>query len=267
MRELIVRGVSGLLYVVLILSSLFFHQLTFSIVLMIFSTLAILEFHRLINHKSFLAIALLLLLVYNFYQSHIDQSVLIFPLAANLVCQIFLLERLFFEKSFKFNYGFKSFLSICYLAFGCFFIIALAGTDENYQPKTLLLFYLLVWVNNSFAYFVGKKLGKKPLFPSISPKKTWEGFLGGLFFKVITAVIFQQFQLDFSLGFYIIFGIVIAILATIGDLIQSKFKRHADVKDSGSLIPGHGGFFDRMDSVIFSSPWIYLIINLHQYVS
>ena len=80
-------------------------------------------------------------------------------------------------------------------------------------------------------------------------------------------MIFQQFQLDFSLGFYIIFGIVIAILATIGDLIQSKFKRHADVKDSGSLIPGHGGFFDRMDSVIFSSPWIYLIINLHQYVS
>ena len=77
-----------------------------------------------------------------------------------------------------------------YIVLGCFFIIALAGTAENYNPDSVLLFYLLVWVNSSFAYLIGKKIGKNPLFKSISPKKTWEGFLGGLIFSALVAIIF-----------------------------------------------------------------------------
>ena len=150
---------------------------------------------------------------------------------------------------------------------GLFFIIALAGTGENYNPTEVFLFFILVWVNNSFAYLIGKKVGKRPLFKSISPKKTWEGFLGGLLFTVIAAIIIYYYKADFSLNFYLIYAILITVLATFGDLIQSKFKRQANVKDSGSLIPGHGGFFDRMDSVIFCAPWIYFFVKLNQYVS
>ena len=131
----------------------------------------------------------------------------------------------------------------------------------------VLLFYMLVWVNNSFAFFIGKKIGKRPLFKSISPKKTWEGFLGGLLFTIIAASIFYYSKAFFSLNFYILLAVLIATLSTLGDLVQSKFKRYADVKDSGSLIPGHGGFFDRMDSVIFSAPWVYFLIKLNHYVS
>ena len=89
-----------------------------------------------------------------------------------------------------------------------------------------------------------------------------EGFLGGLIFTIIAAFIIYYYKADFLLNFYLIYAILITVLATLGDLIQSKFKRHANVKDSGSLIPGHGGFFDRMDSVIFSAPWIYFFVKL-----
>jgi phosphatidate cytidylyltransferase len=267
MREIYVRGMSGGLYATLIVIALFNNQITFSIVLVVFSTLALIEFQRLINYKSYFAITLLLLLVYNFYKSHIDHSALIYLLIPNFTTHFFLFYKLFKSKKIKFKYITKSILSSLYLALGCFFIIALAGTAENYNPMEVLLFFILVWVNNSFAYLIGKKIGKRPLFKSISPKKTWEGFLGGLLFTVIAAVIIYYYKGDFSLNFYIVYAILIPVFATLGDLIQSKFKRHANVKDSGSLIPGHGGFFDRMDSVIFSAPWIYFIIKLNQYVS
>jgi len=267
MKELTVRGISGGVYIVLVLSSLFINQITFSIVIIFFSLIALIEFQRLIDYRGFLAIALLPLMVYNFYKSNLNHSDLIYPLFLNLISQFILLYLLFTNKNLKFNYLTKSLLSCLYLALGSFFIIALADKDENYLPKTVLFFYLLIWVNNSIAYLIGKKIGKNYIFKSISPKKTWEGFLAGLVFTVLTALIFYQFTLDYSIKFYIIIALLISILSTLGDLIQSKFKRYANVKDSGSLIPGHGGFFDRMDSVIFAAPWIFLVFNIKEYVS
>ena len=267
MREIYIRGISGGLYAISILIALFNNQITFSIVIIVFSVLALIEFQRLINYKSYFAITLLLLLVYNFYRSHIDYSSILYLLIANFASHFFLFYKLVKSKKIKYKYITKSTLSTLYLALGCFFIIALAGTGENYNPMEVLLFFILVWVNNSFAYLIGKKIGKRPLFESISPKKTWEGFLGGLVFTIIAAFIIYYYKADFLLNFYLIYAILITVLATLGDLIQSKFKRHANVKDSGSLIPGHGGFFDRMDSVIFSAPWIYFFVKFNQYVS
>ena len=267
MREIFIRGISGILYATIILIGLFSNQITFSIVLSFFSILALIEFQRLINYKSYFAIALLLLLVYNFYKSHIDPSTLTYLLIANFTSHFFLLYELFKNKKIKYKYITKSILSSLYITLGCFFIIALAGTAENYNPMEVLLFYILVWVNNSFAFLIGKKIGKSPLFKSISPQKTWEGFLGGLLFTIITASIFYFSKAFFSLNFYIIIAILISIFSTLGDLVQSKFKRFAEVKDSGYLIPGHGGFFDRMDSVIFSAPWMYFLLKINQYVS
>ena len=267
MKEIYIRSISGVLYVTSILVGLFNNQIAFSIVILIFSILALIEFQRLISYKSYFAIALLILLVYNFYKSHIDHSSVIYLLIANFTSHFFLLYKLFKNQKIKFKYITKSILSATYLSLGCFFIIALAGTAESYNPLEVFLFYMLVWVNNSFAFLIGKKIGKRPLFKSISPKKTWEGFLGGLLFTIITASVFYYSKAFFSLNFYILLAIIIAILSTLGDLVQSKFKRYANVKDSGSLIPGHGGFFDRMDSVIFSAPWMYFLIKLNQYVS
>lgn len=267
MKELHVRGISGLLYASLILGSVFFHQLSFTLIILLFSTLAIIEFQRLIDHKSYMPIALVVLLVYNFYQSKINTPELFYPLISVLIAHVFLVYWLFTPRTIQLKYLSKTLLTLFYLGLGCFFINALAGSAEGFEPKNVMLFFLLIWTNNSFAYLIGKKLGKNPLFSRISPNKSWEGFFGGVFFSIVAAFIFQIFYSNHSLAFYLITAFLTAILASLGDLIQSQFKRYAKVKDSGSLIPGHGGFFDRMDSAIFVAPWFYLLLNLKEYVS
>ena len=126
--------------------------------------------------------------------------------------------------------------------------------------------YSFVWTNNCFAYIFGKYLGKKLLFPSISPKKTWEGFWGGGLGCFGLGLLLMFLNTGLVKWIFPVLAVVIISTATIGDLIQSKFKREAKVKDSGSLIPGHGGFFDRMDSVLYTAPFIYLILKLSEYV-
>jgi len=267
MRELFVRGISGLFYVGLILGSVYYDRLIFTLVILIFSGLAMVEFQRLVNHKSYMSIALAILLAYNFYQSKINTPELFYPLLSVFMAHVFLIYWLYSKKSISLGYLSRTLLSLFYIGLGCFFIIALAGNVNQYQPQNILLFFVLIWINNSCAYFIGKKLGKNPLFLRVSPKKTWEGFVGGLIFTLITALIFHHFYANQSILYYLIIALITSVLATLGDLIQSLFKRYAKVKDSGSLIPGHGGFFDRMDSAIFVAPWFYLLLNYKEYVS
>jgi phosphatidate cytidylyltransferase len=183
------------------------------------------------------------------------------------MAHLFLIYWLYSNKAIELGYLSRTLLTVFYMGLGCFFIIAIVGNADQYQPKNILLFFMLIWINNTFAYLVGKKLGKNPLFSRVSPKKTWEGFVGGLVFNFISVFIFQYFYANQSIIHYLITAFVTGVLATLGDLIQSQFKRYAKVKDSGSLIPGHGGFFDRMDSAIFVAPWFYLLLNFKEYVS
>ena len=104
----------------------------------------------------------------------------------------------------------------------------------------------MVWVNDSFAYLVGKNFGRQKLFPSISPKKTVEGFLGGLFFSCIASYFIATFTDTLNFTSWLILSIIISVFGTIGDLIESKFKRQAKVKDSGAIMPGHGGLLDQI---------------------
>jgi phosphatidate cytidylyltransferase len=130
-----------------------------------------------------------------------------------------------------------------------------------------LSMYFLIWTNNSFAYLAGKKWGKTPLFPEVSPKKTWEGFWGGAFACFLLSIVLLSLHPEFKFWVFPILALIIIVAATLGDLIQSKFKREAQVKDSGSLIPGHGGFYDRMDSVLYTAPFVNLFLIFVNYVS
>ncbi len=107
----------------------------------------------------------------------------------------------------------------------------------------------------------------KKLFERISPKKTVEGFLGGLVFSAVAAYLVYFFTGLLNLHTWIGLAVILSIFGTLGDLIQSKFKRQAGVKDSGRLMPGHGGLFDRLDSIIFASPFVYAYLQLLNYVS
>lgn len=124
--------------------------------------------------------------------------------------------------------------------------------------KLVFFLVLVVWLGDSGAYYVGKKFGKHKLSPRISPKKTVEGLFGGIAMSIITAVVVHfTFFKTFPLPHAIIAGVILSFAGVVGDLAESMWKRSADVKDSGTLLPGHGGFLDRFDSILFTAPILY----------
>tara|TARA_B100000902_G_C26948629_1_gene734654 strand:- start:242 stop:667 length:426 start_codon:yes stop_codon:yes gene_type:complete len=130
-----------------------------------------------------------------------------------------------------------------------------------FSPLYLFLFFSSTWINNIFAYLIGSKFGKNKILEEISPNKTWEGFFGG-FFASLTFIYFMELNFKLFDIYWIVLGIMIPVVSLIGDLLQSFYKRRAKIKDSGNLIPGHGGFYDRMDSVIYSAIYYYLFLKI-----
>lgn len=140
----------------------------------------------------------------------------------------------------------------------------LLATPFGYMQAGCLFFYLAVlgtWASDSFAYFSGFFFGKRKLCPSISPKKTFEGFLGGVVGTVLLIVLLGASS-GFSILMMLILGLLIAALASVGDLVESLFKRYVGIKDSGTIFPGHGGVLDRFDSMLFSVPLVYWFYRL-----
>lgn len=128
-----------------------------------------------------------------------------------------------------------------------------------YGFNLLLLLLVCIWANDTGAYIVGSKFGRHRLFPSLSPKKSWEGFFGGMLFSVIASSVIMALEGIDELPMAILLGVIITIFATWGDLFESMLKRNAGVKDSGSLIPGHGGVLDRIDSLLFVGMWVLFL--------
>ncbi len=120
---------------------------------------------------------------------------------------------------------------------------------------------VITWVTDSVAYFIGIKFGKTPLAPAISPKKTREGSLGGILFAAIFAAVFALIN-EYSILPIVALGIFLSIIGQTGDLVESAMKRERVVKDSGKILPGHGGILDRFDSLLFVIPTLYLILKL-----
>lgn len=121
---------------------------------------------------------------------------------------------------------------------------------------------LLVWANDTFAYFAGSLFGKHRIAPEISPKKSWEGFAGGLVLALVTAYVLSRFYFSLNLVQWMVVASLVVVFGTIGDFFESWLKRQAGVKDSGSLMPGHGGFLDRFDALIFCLPLVTIYLML-----
>jgi len=135
-------------------------------------------------------------------------------------------------------------------------------TIEGYQPKLVIGFFFLLWANDTGAYLTGITLGKHPMFPRISPKKSWEGFAGGFFFTQIVAFIISKYFIGLEMTDWIVIAVIICIFGVWGDLIESMLKRSLSIKDSGNILPGHGGILDRFDSVLFSAPIVFVYLQL-----
>ena len=141
-------------------------------------------------------------------------------------------------------------------------IIYFSNSWIYWYSEGILSILIATWTFDSFAYIIGVKFGKNKILPSISPKKSWEGFFGGMIVTIILAFLYCLYEEKNFTDDYMLLAIIVPFLATLGDFIQSAYKREAGVKDSGNLIPGHGGMLDRMDSLLISIPFSYTILIL-----
>lgn len=151
------------------------------------------------------------------------------------------------------------FSSLLYVALPFIISILSLKTIPEFS-KILLGVFIIIWLNDAGAYFVGRAIGKNKLMPSVSPGKTIEGFVGGGLIGILAASIVYKYLGLESLTSWIIIAIIIWITGAIGDLIESSWKRNLNLKDSGTLMQGHGGFLDRLDSFIYSIPFVVLFL-------
>jgi phosphatidate cytidylyltransferase len=146
----------------------------------------------------------------------------------------------------------------------CFFIsIAFHHSGfENYHFQLVLGYFLILWANDSGAYFIGKFFGRHHLFERISPKKTWEGSFGGLTVSLLTVVLASRYLTILQLADRICIALIIVVSGTFGDFIKSLMKRSLHIKDTGTILPGHGGILDRFDTLLGSAPFVFAYLAL-----
>ncbi|MGJ8759886.1 MULTISPECIES: phosphatidate cytidylyltransferase [unclassified Polaribacter] len=261
MSNLLKRSLSGIIYVLIFISAILFSKESYVVLTTIFGLLCVWEFSKLINFKGMIGYIFFCLTLFLMLKRPESYAVIII-LGITIISSLSLIYYLFTKKEISFsNDRSKSGLLIRYPIFSMIFLILLPIYKDGYNPHLIISILIMIWVNDSFAFLVGKNFGKRKLFISVSPKKTQEGFLGGLAFALIAAFIISKFNTDFTVVNWLVIAVIVSVIGTIGDLVESKFKRQANIKDSGTIMPGHGGILDRLDSLLFAAPFVYLYIN------
>ena len=179
-------------------------------------------------------------------------------------CLFTILAIVSFYEMWKLRNGKSKFLAFSYVLIP-FILIQLIVTKEdqqNWNSNLILFMFILTWTFDTFAYLFGVRFGKHKIMPSISPKKSWEGFGGGFVFSIIASYLSYSYFKFEDIRIPLIISIILPFTATLGDFIESHYKREAGVKDSGNLIPGHGGILDRMDAFMITIPAIYILTKL-----
>jgi phosphatidate cytidylyltransferase len=253
-------------YVALVAGGIFFGSCTFLCLFSIVTVLCLKEFYGLINvHKraqislwyNCLGGFLLFLSTYLYAAKIVPGFVFFFYLV--YVVGIFVLE-LYEKRQDPLIHSAYIFLGQVYIALplSLLNIIAFLPVEKVvYHPFPVLALFVFIWVNDSGAYVTGMLLGKHPLFKRISPKKTWEGFAGGLLFTVAASFVFTHFEQSIPFYHWMGLAVTVVIFGTWGDLFESLMKRTLEIKDSGKTLPGHGGFLDRFDSLLLA---IYAVL-------
>ena len=261
MTNLLRRATSGFIYAVLFITAIMYSKESYIILISLFGLISLREFLKLLNFNNsviYLLFVGLILVPYLPIHSFFIKLLLALSLSGSVQL---LLNLLFKRNKYPINFIQKFDICVRYLLFSFTFLILLPFVNGVYEQSVILTLIILIWVNDSFAFFVGKNLGKRKLFESVSPKKTVEGFFGGVLFSLIAAFILSYFCDFLSLTNLIVISLIASILGTAGDLVESKFKRQANTKDSGTIMPGHGGILDRLDSLLFVAPFVYLYIH------
>ncbi len=270
MNNLATRSLTAVFFVVVMVGSALLGQTVFSALLFIITFLSINEFVTIVTNDK-IQPAL--------WPTLVTGSIVFTALAANAMGMMraegillsipFIFLLFFFElwrkKTNPFLNIAMSLIAVIYIAlpFGLmmyFFDPVVISGPFHYG--IVLGFLLILWLNDTGAYFIGSLLGKHKLFERISPGKTWEGSIGGAIFAMLTALGLSYFFVQLDMLHWLILAIIIVVSGSLGDLVESMLKRSLGIKDSGNILPGHGGLLDRYDAVLLSAPFVFVYLAM-----
>ncbi|MCB0805318.1 MAG: phosphatidate cytidylyltransferase [Bacteroidales bacterium] len=268
MKNFLIRTLSGFIYVLLILGSIVAGPVYFSLLLFIFLIFGLSELAKIGRYRYpelrplsmyAPAIALYILLFYFSTTGSVYLSAAL-PGFLNLI----LIAHLFTKKDgIVFNTIGFTILPLFYLAIPLAlltYFFHLPAGREYITKEFIVGYFILIWLNDTFAYLTGKLFGRHHMFAAVSPNKTWEGTFGGLIFGIAGAWGLSYLSIEMDFAQWAGLAVITIIFGTFGDLFESLLKRRAGLKDSGSIIPGHGGVLDRLDSILISSPFVFLYL-------
>lgn len=267
MNNFLQRTLSGAFYVLVVVVCILFDQKSFLALLFLINAICLNEFFGLMlkNKNTFDKILSVLAgsLVFVVLSSN-D----FFSVETNWIIPAFsilFLVKLYQNKGNEFETLAQQILGIFYITLPLALFFNLSNMPHfSFHPELPMGIFILQWTSDTGAYLIGKSFGRHKLFERISPKKTWEGFLGAIALVILTAFVLTQFQFfgTYTLQNWIIIGLLISIFGTLGDLFESLLKRNLKIKDSGNILPGHGGALDRFDAFFFSVPAVYFYLSL-----
>lgn len=273
MKNLIIRALTGIIFVVVLISAIYIHPIFFLILFCIITGLTLWEFGGLVKHyenanlqRTVNVLGGVYLFIATFvYANGLTDGKIFLPYL--LFIMLTMIAELYYKAPNPINnWAFTLFAQV-YCA-GSFSILNFIGAEPgtpgvmSYTPLFIMAIFIFVWLDDTGAYLVGSLIGKHKLFERISPKKSWEGFFGGLILSLASSQAFAWFAPEINRMNWLGLAATVVLFGTWGDLIESLLKRILGVKDSGNALPGHGGMLDRFDSVMLAVPASYIYIEL-----
>ncbi|MEO8886951.1 MAG: phosphatidate cytidylyltransferase [Mucilaginibacter sp.] len=264
------RAITGFFFIIVMLGSVLLGQYVFDVFYLVLGAFCLWEFYSNVKKSSIkpnLATGLLggvmIYLVYAIINYHHDAFHTGLPVLLPVVLSFIFIQELFKKHDAPFTNIAYTYLGIFFTVVPFTFFHALGYINGGFTFHFPMAFLLMLWANDTGAYLVGSKLGKHKLFERHSPKKTWEGFVGGMLITAGAALWISHYFADIPPVQWVIVGVLISCFGTLGDLVESMFKRSIDVKDSGGLLPGHGGLLDRFDGLLIAAPIVYTYLYVY----
>ena len=258
------RAITGFFFVIVMVASFLFGHYVFGSFFLLLTLFCLHEFYGLIkqtgltpNYRSGMLNAAIIYIIFALitYQNIPAYHKLLFLLP--LMLSSIFIQELFKKTEAPFSNIAYTFLGLILVCIPFTFFHAMAYVAGPFNFHFPLAFLLLLWANDTGAYLVGMKLGRTKLFERHSPKKTWEGFFGGMLIAAGAAWIISRYFPELPWNRWVAIAIIITCFGTLGDLVESMFKRSINVKDSGGILPGHGGLLDRFDGLFIAAPVVY----------
>lgn len=271
LKDLLVRGASSILIVAIALGAIWSSYLGFGALLLVITLCSVYEFFQITKSKGYVTQPILGLVVagaivafgFDFFYNGSANNISLGLFLMLVVPLIFVVELFKGGGQPIENVGTTLFPMI-YVALPMSMLagVPLLMTGGVWNPLTMILYMFLIWGNDTCAYLVGVSIGRHKLFESVSPKKSWEGFFGGIVGAVAVSLVAARI-LDGDVVMWVCVALITSVMGSVGDLVESMFKRSCGVKDSGDLLPGHGGCLDRFDSLIFSAPFVFVFLIIY----